>query len=415
MRVLEGKKAAALAAKLAHRGSADTARVEPAVRRIVSAVRHKGDRALRAYAERWDGLMPRQQLNVTSDEMQTAWDQTPEELCRALRIAADNIRQFAEWQKPADWQREIARGVSVGQIVRPLDSVGCYVPGGRYPLPSTLLMTVTLAQVAGVKRIVIVSPRPARETLAAAALLGIAEFYRIGGAQAISALAYGTKSVPRVHKIVGPGNLYVTTAKKLVAFDCAIDMLAGPTEAIIRADSGNTAFIAADLIAQAEHDADALAMLVTTSRELARAVAAELRTQSRQNPTARESLHRNGAILLAETRERADEWANAIAAEHITVEPGATHTVRNAGSVFVGDYSAQAFGDYCSGPNHVLPTGGAARYRGGLSVLDFLKIITVQQVTREGAQRLAPTALSLADAEGLRGHANSVRARCANA
>jgi histidinol dehydrogenase len=251
--------------------------------------------------------------------------------------------------------------------------------------------------------------------LAAACFLGVREFYRIGGAQAIAGLAYGTKSVPRVDKIVGPGNLFVTAAKKIVAFDCSIDFLAGPTEAVIVSDSGNPRFIAADLVAQAEHDVDACAVFITTSRKLATSVAGELAACALNNKTAKTSLARRGAILITESREQAFEFSNRVAPEHITVEEEDVSMISNAGSIFVGDYSPQAAGDYSSGPNHVLPTGGAARFRGGLSVQDFMKAISVQHLSPAGLERIAPIVVTLAEAEGLKGHAESVRVRCAGA
>jgi len=262
-----------------------------------------------------------------------------------------------------------------------------------------------------VERIVVTSPRPVRETLAAAALLGVREFYRVGGAQAIAALAYGAGEIARVAKIVGPGNAYVTAAKKAVAFDCAIDFLAGPTEVAIVAEQGDARFIAADLVAQAEHDADAVAIFITTSRALASQVADEVAQQSRVNAVARQSLRRNGAILLAASGEQAMDWANQIAPEHLTVPSELVPAVRNAGSIFVGEYSPQAAGDYASGPNHVLPTGGSAAYRGGLSPLDFVKLITVQELSRAGLARLGETITRLAEGEGLAAHAASVRIR----
>ena len=238
---------------------------------------------------------------------------------RPSRRPQANIRRYCEWQKPQEWRHEIHPGVCVGQLVRPLESVGCYVPGGRYPLPSTLLMTVIPAQVAGVPQIRVVSPRPAQATLAAAAFLGVREFYRVGGAQAIAALAYGTESIPRVNKIVGPGNRYVTAAKKLVAFDCAIEFLAGPTEAVFISEQGDPVFIACDLVAQAEHDPDALCVLITSSRGLAKAVQAEVQRRTRANPIAAESLSRRGAILLLTSLDQAVETANRIAPEHLTL------------------------------------------------------------------------------------------------
>jgi histidinol dehydrogenase len=279
-------------------------------------------------------------------------------------------------------------------------------------LPSTLLMTVIPAQVAGVPRIAVVSPRPALETLAAAHLLGVAEFYRLGGAHAVAALAYGTKTIPRVDKIAGPGNLFVTAAKRLVAFDCAIDMLAGPTEIVITSERGDPVAIASDLVAQAEHDPEALAVFVTTREDLARQVIAETRERSRRNPVARKSLQRHGMVIVASSREEARALTNRLAPEHLTVDAIADLAwVESAGSVFVGRWSAQPLGDYISGPNHTLPTGGMARIRGGLSVHDFLKIITVQEYARSGVRALGPGAALLAEAEGLTGHAEAIRAR----
>jgi histidinol dehydrogenase len=413
MRIVSGRAANATVERLAARAAQFTA-IEPRVRRIVNDVRHGGDKALRKYAQKWDGLGALEPLRVPQEEMASAWKALAPELRGALRVAAQNIRRFSEWQKPRT-HRQTREGISLGQVVQPLESVGCYVPGGRYPLVSTVLMTVIPAQVAGVKNIRVVSPKPSQEVLGAAAMLGVSEFYRVGGAQAIAALAYGTESIPRVDEIVGPGNAYVTAAKKLVSFDCAIDFLAGPTEALIVSDSGNPEFIAADLVAQAEHDPEALAWFITTSRRLARSVAGCVARQSRNNPTARQSLHKGGAILVAASREQAWKWANRIAAEHISVEAAGLPFVHNAGSIFVGDYSAQAAGDYASGPNHVLPTSGQARFRGGLSVLDFVKVITVQKLSAVGLKNIAPAIECIAAAEGLPAHANSIWVRCAHA
>ena len=413
MRIVSGGEAGALVQRIAARGT-QFSRLEPRVRRIVEGVRRGGDRALRRYAERWDGLDAKRPMRVSEEEMAAALKEIAPELHKSLLQAARNIRQFCAWQKPGDWMRSRS-GISLGQMVRPLESVGCYVPGGRYPLVSTLLMTVISAQVAGVKNIRVVSPQPSPEVLAAAALLGVHEFYRVGGAQAVAALAYGTSSIPRVDKIVGPGNAYVTVAKKLVSFDCAIDFLAGPTEAVVLSDSGVPAFIAADLVAQAEHDPETLSLLITTSRELARSVRVNAAQLAKGHPIAQKSLQARGAILIAESREQARDWANRIAPEHITVAEEDLPFIQNAGSVFVGDYSAQAAGDYASGPNHVLPTSGQARFRGGLSVSDFMKVITVQQLSAKGLRRLAPAIECLAAAEGLPSHAQSIRVRCEHA
>jgi histidinol dehydrogenase len=409
MQIVSGRDASAMANRLAARGSSVKA-LEPCVGRIINEVRRGGNRALRGYAERWDGLMRNQSLRVPPAEIQEAGRSLSPELQKALRRAAANIRYFCQEQKPSPWTKT-RDGISLGQIVQPLDSVGCYVPGGRYPLVSTLLMTVIPAQVAGVKNIRVVSPKPSREVLGAAAMLGVREFYRVGGAQAIAALAYGTGSIPRVDKIVGPGNSYVTMAKRLVCFDCSIDFLAGPTEAVVLSNSGAPEFIAADLVSQAEHDPAALAVFITTSRRLAKSVAISVGHLARCNPTALESLRKRGAILVAASRDQARDWANLLAPEHITVERDDLPFIQNAGSVFVGDYSPQAAGDYASGPNHVLPTSGQARFRGGLSVLDFVKIITVQELSRSGLQRIGRTVECLADVEGLRAHAQSVRVR----
>ena len=257
-----------------------------------------------------------------------------------------------------------------------------------------------------------VSPKPAKETLAAAALLGVSSFYRVGGAQAIAALAFGTESIPRVDKIVGPGNWYVTAAKKMVAFDCAIDMLAGPTEIVVTSERGDAVGIAADLVAQAEHDPEALAILITTREALAREVMKEVRRRVKTNSIARQAIERNGLAVIAGSVEEARAITNRLAPEHLTVDSREDlEWVRNAGSVFIGPYSPQPMGDYVSGPNHTLPTGGVAQVRGGLSVMDFLKVITVQEYTLAGLQKLGPAAITLANAEGLHGHAAAVRAR----
>jgi histidinol dehydrogenase len=409
MRILTGGAAEARVRTIAARATR-LEEVEPRVRRVVDDVRRGGDRALRRYAAQWDGLGAKDPLRVSEKQIVTAWRGASPQLRRALKRAAANIRQFCEWQKPHKWRRS-RDGISLGVLVRPLESVGCYVPGGRYPLVSTLLMTVIPAQVAGVKNIRVVSPNPRPEVLAAAGMLGVKEFYRVGGAQAIAALAYGTESIPRVDKIVGPGNAFVTAAKKLVSFDCAIDMLAGPTEAAVVSDDGNPRFIAADLVCQAEHAPDTLALFITSKRRMADAVAACVKDAAEENPIAHESLAKSGAILVARSHQQALDWANQIASEHITVARKDVAFIQNAGSVFVGDYSAQAAGDYASGPNHVLPTGGAARFRGGLSVMDFVKLIAVQELSARGLRKIAPTVQTLALTESLRAHAESVRIR----
>jgi histidinol dehydrogenase len=408
-----GKAAAdSLIEMLEQRGTVSTARVEPTVRRILAEVRKSGDRAVLKYAVQFDGLAKGQRLLVSQEEMKAAWEATEPELQAAMMVARGNILAFAEAQLPQEWTISPGTGVKTGQIVRPLSSVGCYVPGGRYPLPSTLLMTVTPAQVAGVERIIVCSPKPAKETMAAAWLAGVKEFYRVGGAQAIAGMAYGTDTIGRVDKIVGPGNLYVTAAKVLVSGECGIDMPAGPTEIVVTSEMGSAAGIAADLVAQAEHDPEALALLITSNEALAKDVATEVKTQSRGNAIAKESLAAQGCIFVTATVSDAHELTNRLAPEHLTVDTTADLTwVRNAGSVFVGEYAPQSMGDYISGPNHVLPTGRVGRVRGGLSVMDFVKVITVQQYTRKGLKQLGPLAIALAEAEGLGAHAESVRVR----
>jgi len=415
MRILGGLKRDRFVSALEQRGANDLASVEPTVRRIVNNVRRNGDRALRRYAARWDGLDGREPLRVPDAYLQEAWQKTPPELQDAITQAAGNIRRYCEWQKPEEWRREIQPGVCAGQLVRPLESVGCYVPGGRYPLLSTLLMTVIPAQIARVPQIRVVSPRPAQPILAAAAFLNVREFYRVGGAHAVAALAYGTESIPRVNKIVGPGNRYVTAAKKLVAFDCGVEFLAGPTEAVFISEEGDPVFIGCDLVAQAEHDPDALCILITSSRGLAKAVQTEVQRRTRTNPIATKSISRRGAILLVDSLDEAVETANRVAPEHLTLPAALAAAVQNAGSIFLDEFTPQSAGDYISGPNHVLPTGAMARVRGGLSVLDYVRIISCQEVSREGIRRIAPPAIALAEAEGLRGHAESLRVRCSHA
>lgn len=410
------RKVERLLQSLEQRGAASLDRVERQVRRIVEDVREGGDRALLAARAHFDGVSRKEPLRISPGELHRAWQETSPELQTALKLAARNITEFAKRQLPQEFDTEPVPGVKTGQRVRPLAAVGCYVPSGRHPLPSSLLMTAIPALVVGVKRVVVVSPRPARETLAAAALLNIDEVYQVGGAQAIAALAYGTSSLPRVDKIVGPGNLYVTAAKRMVAFDCGIDMLAGPTEIVVCSERGHPEAIAADLIAQAEHDTETLSVLVTSQSTLAKQVLREVKDQSRNNPVAREALRNHGYVIVADTKEQAQEIANRLAAEHLTVDnEDDLDWVQHAGSVFIGNWSSQPLGDYVSGPNHTLPTGGAARIRGGLSVMDFLRLVTVQSYTADGVRALGPAAVALANAEGLGGHAVAVERRLARA
>ena len=385
--------------------------------RIVADVQKRGDVAIREWTKKFDGMDLRAGLWVSSRDIEKARNNIAEETQVAMEHAARNIRAVAERQLPREWTLEVEPGINISQVVRPIEAIGCYVPGGRFSLLSTLLMTVVPAQIAGVKRIVVVSPKPNAEVLAAAAMLGVTRIARIGGAQAIAALAYGTKSIAAVDKIFGPGNRFVTVAKQLVSGECAIDLPAGPTEAIVLADDGNPAWIAADLLAQAEHAPDAGSFLVTTSRDFATRTQLEIRKQLRALPKtnpARQSSVRSGAIFLASSMEQACEFVNRFAPEHLSLPQNTNdllHRVCAVGTVFLGPWSAQPFGDYASGSNHVLPTAGWARARGGLSAADFVKCISVQHLSETGFARLAQDVQILARAEGLLAHANAIEVR----
>jgi histidinol dehydrogenase len=416
------KSAEHLIAQIEARSAVSTAKVEAVVTTILADIRQGGDEALIEYAGRFDGLKLEdgtiQPTRVTPEEMAAAWNSISPELQAAMKRAQANLRAFAEAQKPEEWTLE-ADGLTTGQIVRPIAAVGCYVPGGRYPLPSTVFMTVTPAQVAGVPRIVVCSPKPAPETLAAVHLASLnsssqIELYRIGGAQAIAALAFGTQNIAKVDKIVGPGNLYVTAAKSMVSHEVGIDMPAGPTEIGVISETGDSAGIAADLVAQAEHDPESFAVFITSNETLANAVLAEVKQQSKPNEIAQQSLAANGVIFVTKSVAEARALINRLAFEHLSVDSiSDLNWVTAAGSIFVGPFSPQSMGDYISGPNHVLPTGRAGRIRGGLSVQDFLKVITVQQYTRKALAQLGPHAITLAEAEGLTAHANSIRVKLA--
>lgn len=393
-------------------------RSEAVASRIVGDVRRRGDAALFAWTRRLDDIrLTAKNLWVSAADRRAAARSVPRELRAALQHAARNIRRVAEAQLPRSWSIAVEPGVRVGQRISAIDTIGCYIPGGRFSLVSTLLMTAIPAQVAGVRRIVVACPRPNAALLAAAEMLGLEEIAHMGGAQAIAALAYGTRSVPRVEKIFGPGNRFVTAAKRLVSADCAIDLLAGPTELLIVAAIGHSSYIAADLLAQAEHDPDAMALLVTTSRKLAAAVrdavAEQLKRLPDSNP-AKQSLAEKGAILLAPDSAAAIAFANRFAPEHLSI-PGAqaelAHKLRAAGSMFLGPWSAQSIGDYASGTNHVLPTSGGARTRGGLSTADFVRCTTVQHISAAGLRSLRPVVTALADAEGLLAHRRAVEVR----
>jgi histidinol dehydrogenase len=416
MRIL--KLTEAVAAKFFERRSAHDAAAERIAARILADVRKNGDAALFRWALRLDGLgLTRKSLWISRAEIRAASRNVPRELTRAIEHAARNIRRVAEAQRPRSWTITVEPGVRVGQRVEPLGTIGCYIPGGRFSLFSTLLMTAIPAQVAGVKRIVVSCPRPSPALFAAAEILGVMEIARMGGAQAIGAFAYGTQSIPRVDKICGPGNRYVTAAKRIVSNDCAIDMPAGPTEVLILATGGEPRYIAADFLAQAEHDPDAVALLVTPSPRLAKAVGVEVEKQLRDLPEtnpAWKSLRLASAILVAPSLEAAIRFANCVAPEHLSI-PNANKALveklSEAGSVFLGPWSAQPIGDYASGTNHVLPTSGWARTRGGLSVADFVKCSSTQEISRVGFKRLAPVVTAMARAEGLEAHARAVEVR----
>jgi histidinol dehydrogenase len=380
------------------------------VSEIVADVRANGEAALLRFAREFDRLEG--PIEISRKEMQAGAKTVPARVRQAIDVAAKNIRAVARKQVPRGWRVRTSAGITVEQRIVPLDRVGCYIPGGRYPLPSTVLMTAIPARTAGVTEVIAVCPKPDAVVMAAAIEAGVSRLFRIGGAQAIAALAYGTESVPRVDKIVGPGNRYVAAAKALIAADCGIDFYAGPTEIVILAMKGPAAWIAADLIAQAEHDPDARAVLITASRRLANDVAAVVeRTMPTTGPAA-ESIRTHGGIIVARSRAEAISLANAAAAEHLVVDDDRMAAkVRCAGSLFVGGWSAQVAGDYAIGSNHVLPTAGAARVRGGLSAADFVRQITVQRVTQRGLKRIGPAVIDLANAEGLTAHAESIAVR----
>ena len=389
-------------------------RAEALVEPILEAVRKHGDVALLGYAKRLDGLKA-DSVRVAPAALKKARQSLPKDFRAAAKLASAQIRRYARRQMPQSWKKNLSAGVQLGQLIRPLRSVAAYIPGGRYPLPSTLMMTVLPAQVAGVEVISVASPDPARETLGTAGLLGVSNFFHMGGAQAIAAFAFGTETVPRADRIVGPGNIYVAAAKKLLAGEVGIDFVAGPTEILLISSDGDPRLLAADMLAQAEHDLDAAAILLTTSKRLARKVAAEVERQLSTLPTqevASKSIAQNGAVVLTRSLDEAMEISNRFAPEHLSIpDESLLPKVTSTGSVFVGPWSPEAAGDYASGPNHVLPTGGAASLRGGLSVLDYLKIISFQKLAPEGLRRLAPAIVTLARAEGLEAHARSIEVR----
>jgi len=377
---------------------------------IVNRVRKGGDAALLTFARDLDGL----QGNL--EVPRRVWEEQARTLSRdvraAIKRAAASIRTVAKAQVPKGWRRSVGAGISVEQRVIPVSRVGCYVPAGRYPLPSSLLMSAIPARAAGVPEVIVACPRPDAAVFAAALEAGIDRLFQAGGAHAIAAMAYGTRTVPRVDKIVGPGNRWVAAAKSLVSTDCGIDFYAGPTEILIVTASGPAAAIAADLIAQAEHDPDARAVFITSNRRLAEQVAREVAAQMPNTGPALQSLERHGGIIVCRDMIEAIDLANTAASEHLVVGTEAlARRVWNAGAVFVGAWTAQVAGDYAIGSNHVLPTAGAARYRGGLNAADFVKLVSVQRMTKRGLQRIAGTVTTLARAEGLEAHARSIEVR----
>jgi histidinol dehydrogenase len=409
LKIIEASNRRALGRVFARDTSADRA-FDRRVAAIVTRVRTGGDRALARFARRFDGVTG--PIEVTAAEMETAAARVPRDVRRALGQAARNVARVAARQIPKHFDVDVLPGVTVEQRVEPIARIGCYVPGGRFPLPSSLLMTAVPARVAGVRDIIVACPRPEPAVMAAALEAGITRLFRVGGAHAIAALAYGTETIPRVDKIVGPGNRYVAVAKAQVAADCAIDFFAGPTEIVVVACSGRPDWYAADLVAQAEHDPDARSILITWDRGFAAKVAACVRSQAAGRDVAKRSLAAHGLAIVAPSPDAAMDLANRIAPEHLVVDrESLINRPVVAGAVFVGPFAAQAAGDYATGSNHVLPTAGAARFRGGLSAADFVRVMAVQRLTRGGLTRLAPTILPLARAEGLSAHAESIEVR----
>jgi len=411
--------------RLVNRGKVDLSLISIAVRKIIADVRENGDAALLLYTEKFDNVhLIRSRLKVSKRKIKEAYKKLERSQINALDKAAMNIARFHKKQISDIWSLEITKGVTIGQATRPLSSIGVYVPGGKAPYPSSVLMCTIPAKVAGIKKIVVCSPpgengnvNPA--LLVAADIAGATDIYRVGGAQAIAAMAYGTETVPKVNKIVGPGNVFVTAAKLEVSKDVAIDIPAGPSEVLIIADgSANASFIASDLLAQAEHDPQALAILLTTSKGLASAVKEEVYKQMEslsRTETVESSIQKGGLIVIVKNIREAVYYANILAPEHLQIQTKTPRKVfgriQNAGAVFLGNYSPVAFGDYSSGLNHVLPTGGYAKIYSGLSARDFVKTINFMQCSRRGYLNLEEITVTLAKMEGFEGHAKSVSMR----
>lgn len=388
------------------------------VREILDAVKTRGNEAVREYSLMFDGL-DLERYEVSREEIQKAYHDVEPEVLDALRDAADNVRAFAEAQFLQFRDLGVERdGVRLGQRIVPLEKVGCYVPGGRYPLPSSAIMSVIPAKMAGVKQVVVCSPKIQPVTIVAADIAGADKIFNIGGVQAIGAMAYGTETVPAVDKIIGPGNVFVNAAKKEVNGLVGIDFIAGPSEVMVIADeTGDEKFIVADLLAQAEHDPKAGVYVVTTSTELADRIQKEMEAQLSDLSTkdiAAQSVAK-GLIVMVDSIPHAIEFANKAAPEHLEIQvkdPDSIYRdLLNYGSLFIGKNAAEALGDYCSGTNHILPTNRAARYTGGLSVRDFVKVLTYQEVKPEAKERLCKTAAILARVEGLEAHARAAEKR----
>jgi histidinol dehydrogenase len=410
--------------KLLARGEGGSAQIEGTVRAILRDVKKKGDGALFTYTAKFDGVrLTPETLAVSQSEMVAALAVLPKPERRALQTAARRITAFHRKQRQHSWSYRDHLDASLGQRVTPLERVGVYVPGGKAAYPSSVLMNIIPAKVAGVKDVVVVSPPSPQgdqlAILAAARLAGADRFFRIGGAQAVAALAYGTQTVPRVDKIVGPGNIFVATAKRLVFGQVDIDMVAGPSEVLVIADdSASPAYVAADLLSQAEHDELAAPLCLTTSQRFASAVVAALTEQLRslkRRKIATASLRRYGAVILAQNRQEIVELANVIAPEHLELAVKNPRSwlkdIRHTGAIFLGHLSTEPFGDYLAGPNHVLPTGGTARFSSPLGVYDFLKRTSVIQASARVLRTLGPQIVRLAEMEGLEAHARAVQYR----
>ncbi len=412
--------------RIVNRGETATEEVAAIVQEVVERVRKEGDPAVLEYTEKFDRVkLTLKDIKVTPEEIKNAYNDVDKRKVEALKLAAGKIRAFHEKQKMSSWVSEEADGVILGQLARPIRSAGIYVPGGKACYPSSVLMNVIPARVAGVEQLIMCSPVPGGSLnpyiLVAADIAGVSEIYKIGGAQAVAAMAYGTATIPKVDKIVGPGNIYVATAKRYVFGQVDIDMIAGPSEILVIADdSADAEFVASDLLSQAEHDELASAMLVTTSRELANKVDAEVERQlanlSRKE-IARKAIDRFGAIVVTATLEQAAEVSNSIAPEHLELAVEKPFEllglIRNAGAIFMGHYTPESVGDYVAGPNHVLPTGGTARFFSPLSTDSFMKKSSLIFYTREGLDKVAEAITQIADVEGLEAHGNTIRVRMA--